>query len=198
MPATRLKSRLRPHSRNRSRTRARRNVSASSAAEVARRARTLHNPRMRTSIVVLSVLALLPARAPSQTPDLGTAVRWRTIGPFRAGRARALAGTPGRPTVFYIGFDNGGVWRSSDYGNNWEPLFDQQATGSIGAIAVAPSAPNVIYVGSGAGLIRPDLATGDGMERFNKTGPTPEHLGLRETQMEAEVDGHPPNPDQLF
>src|SRR5206468_9259136 len=116
MPATRLKSRLRPHSRNRSRTRARRNVSASSAAEVARHARTLHNPRMRTSIVVLSVLALLPARAPSQTLDLSTALRWRTIGPFRAGRARALAGTPGKPTVFYVGFDNGGVWRSTDYG----------------------------------------------------------------------------------
>src|SRR3989454_3389253 len=188
MPATRLKSRLRPHSRNRSRTRARRNVSASSAAEVARRARTLHNPRMRTSIVVLSVLALLPARAPSQTPDLATAVRWRTIGPFRAGRARALAATLGRPTVFYIGFDNGGVWRSSDYGNNWEPLFDQQATGSIGAIAVAPSAPNVIYVGSGAGIIRPDLATGNGMYPANDTGPTPAPLGLDATPTMAYGD----------
>src|SRR2546426_11997252 len=118
---------------------------------------------MRTSIVVLTVLALLPARATSQTPDLSTALRWRTIGPFRAGRARALAATPGRPTVFYIGFDNGGLWRSSDYGNNWEPLFDQQATGSIGAIPGAPSAPHVIYVGSGAGIIRPDLATGNRM-----------------------------------
>jgi len=153
---------------------------------------------MRTSIVVLSVLALLPARATPQTPDLSTALRWRTIGPFRAGRARAVAATPGRPTVFYIGFDNGGLWRSSDYGNNWEPLFDHESTGSIGAIAVAPSAPNVMYVGSGAGIIRPDLATGNGMYRSNDTGHTWTHLGLEQTQMIAYVDVDPTNPDRLF
>src|SRR2546422_4283350 len=153
---------------------------------------------MRTSIVVLTVLALLPARATSQTPDLSTALRWRTIGPFRAGRARALAATPGRPTVFYIAFDNGGVWRSTDYGNNWVPLFDNEPTGSIGAIAVAPSAPNVIYVGTGAGIIRPDLATGNGMYRSNDTGRTWTHLGLDETQMIAYVDVDPANPDRLF
>ena len=144
------------------------------------------------------MLALLPARATSQTPDLSTALRWRTIGPFRAGRARAVAAAPGRPTVFYIGFDNGGLWRSSDYGNNWEPLFDHESTGSIGAIAVAPSAPGVIYVGSGAGIIRPDLATGKGMYRSNDTGRTWRHLGLAETQMIAYVDVDPTNPDRLF
>ena len=124
---------------------------------------------MRTSIVVLSVLALLPARATPQTPDLSTALRWRTIGPFRAGRARAVAATPGRPTVFYIGFDNGGLWRSSDYGNNWEPLFDHESTGSIGAIAVAPSAPNVMYVGSGAGIIRPEQGKLDSKTRVSQS-----------------------------
>ena len=153
---------------------------------------------MRTSIVVFSVLALLPGRATAQTPDLSTALRWRTIGPFRAGRARALAAAPGRPTVFYIGFDNGGLWRSSDYGANWEPLFDREATGSIGAIAVAPSSPNVIYVGTGAGIIRPDLATGNGMYRSNDTGRTWTQLGLAETQMIAYVDVDPANPDRLF
>src|SRR5882762_7585339 len=166
--------------------------------DVAPRARTLHNPRMRTSILVLSVLALLPARAISQTPDLGGSLRWRTIGPFRAGRARALAATPGQPTVFYIGFDNGGLWRSSDYGSSWEPLFDHESTGSIGAVAVAASAPNVIYVGSGAGIIRPDLATGNGMYRSNDTGRTWTHLGLDETQMIAYVDVDSKNPDRLF
>ena len=69
----------------------------------------------------------------------------------RAGRRAALSGVPSQPNVFYIGFDNGGVWRSTDYGSTWEPLFDHEPTGSIGAIAVAPSDPNVIYVGSGAG-----------------------------------------------
>src|SRR5437667_12906115 len=112
---------------------------------------------MRTSIVVFSVLALLPSRGTAQTPELSTALRWRTIGPFRAGRARALAAVPGRPTVFYIGFDNGGLWRSSDYGANWEPLFDREATGSIGAIAVAPSNPNIIYVGTAPASSVPTL-----------------------------------------
>src|SRR3989441_1526865 len=153
---------------------------------------------MRIPVVALTLVALLPARATAQTPDLSGALHWRTIGPFRAGRARALAGVPGQPTVFYIGFDNGGLWRSSDYGSNWEPLFDHEATGSIGAIAVAPSSPNIIYVGTGAGIIRPDLATGNGMYRSNDTGRTWTQLGLAETQMIAYVDVDPTNPDRLF
>src|SRR6266540_2508603 len=193
MPATRSKSPplLRRGSRSRYRTRARRSVSASSAAEVARRARTLHNPRMRTSILALCVAALFTSRATPQTPDLGTALRWRTIGPFRAGRGRAVAATPGKPTVFYIGFDNGGVWRSTDYGNNWEPLFDHEATGSIGAIAVAPSAPNVIYVGTGAGIIRPDLATGSG-RTFAKVLYKDEYTSANEVRID------PSNPSTVY
>jgi len=85
--------------------------------------------------------------------------------------------------VFYIGFDNGGVWRSTDYGSTWHPIFDDQPTGSIGAIAVAPSDPNIIYVGSGAGIIRPDLAVGDGVYKSTDGGRTWTHLGLRDTQM---------------
>ena len=158
----------------------------------------MHTPPMRTSLIALGLVTLLSTGAHSQTPDLSGALRWRTIGPFRAGRARALAGTPGKPPVFYIGFDNGGLWRSTDYGSNWTPLFDREATGSIGAIAVAPSAPNVIYVGTGAGIIRPDLATGYGMYRSNDTGRTWTRLGLDETQMIAYVDVDPANPDRLF
>ena len=153
---------------------------------------------MRISLVALGLAALLPAHAASQTPDFRGALRWRTIGPYRAGRARAVAGVPGKPTVFYIGFDNGGVWRSTDYGSNWEPLFDREATGSIGAIAVAPSSPNIIYVGTGAGIIRPDLATGNGMYRSDDTGRTWTHLGLDDTQMIAYVDVNPANPNRLF
>ncbi len=153
---------------------------------------------MRPSLLVLALAAVCTPRAQSQTPDLSQALRWRTIGPFRAGRARAVAGTPGKPTVFYIGFDNGGLWRSSDYGSNWTPVFDREATGSIGAIALAPSAPNVIYVGTGAGIIRPDLATGNGMYRSNDTGRTWTQLGLETTQMIAYVDVDPTNPDRLF
>ncbi|MBZ5604270.1 MAG: glycoside hydrolase [Acidobacteriia bacterium] len=125
-------------------------------------------------------------------------MHWRSIGPPRAGRARALAGVPSQPNVFYIGFDNGGVWRSTDYGSTWSPLFDNQPTGSIGAIAVAPSNPNIIYVGSGAGIIRPDLATGDGVYKSTDAGRTWTHLGLRDTQMIANIEVDPRDPNKLF
>ncbi len=140
---------------------------------------------MRIAIVSLGIAAAaLAGRAPraaGQSLDPAAAMHWRSIGPTRAGRARALDGVPGHPALFYVGFDNGGVWRSSDYGANWEPIFDAEPTGSIGAIAVAPSAPNVIYVGTGAGIIRPDLATGDGMYKSTDAGRTWTHLGLDST-----------------
>src|SRR5690348_10613582 len=79
-------------------------------------------------------------------------MHWRHIGPYRGGRGRAATGIPSQPNVFYITFDNGGVWRSTDYGANWIPLFDEQSTGSIGAIAIPATSPNTIYIGSGAGI----------------------------------------------
>jgi photosystem II stability/assembly factor-like uncharacterized protein len=125
-------------------------------------------------------------------------MHWREIGPTRAGRARAVAGVPSQPNVAYIGFDNGGVWRSTDYGSTWHPLFDQQSTGSIGAIAVAPSDPNIIYVGSGAGIIRPDLATGNGIYKSTDGGKSWVNLGLHDTQMIAMIAVDPRDPNRLF
>jgi photosystem II stability/assembly factor-like uncharacterized protein len=125
-------------------------------------------------------------------------MHWREIGPTRAGRARAVSGVPSQPNVFYIGFDNGGVWRSTDYGSNWEPIFDAASSGSIGAIAVAPSDPNVIYVGTGAGIIRPDLATGDGVYKSTDGGKTWTNLGLHDSQMIAQIDVDPTNPNRFF
>src|SRR5437762_6074208 len=101
--------------------------------------------------------------APSSRPL--PELHWRMIGPHRGGRTVAAVGVPGRPGLFYIGVNNGGVWKSTDYGRVWQPIFDEQPTGSIGAIAVAPSDPDVVYVGSGEGLQRPDLSTGDGIYR---------------------------------
>ena len=148
-------------------------------------------------VTFLGVAAcLLPAQ--SVDPKFYSEMHWRQIGPPRAGRARALSGVPSQPNVFYIGFDNGGVWRSTDYGSTWTPLFDSQPTGSIGAIAVAPSNPNVIYVGSGAGIIRPDLATGDGVYKSIDAGKTWQHLGLRDSQMIANIEVDPTNPNKLF
>ena len=154
--------------------------------------------------VLAAGAALLAAYSPSMTaqaPSPGTygEMRWRSIGPPRAGRARALSGVRTQPNVFYIGFDNGGVWRSTDFGSTWVPLFDSQPTGSIGAIAVAPSDPNIIYVGSGAGIIRPDLSTGDGMYKSTDAGKTWTHLpGLRDSAMIANVEVDPKNPNRLF
>ncbi|HEY2907255.1 MAG TPA: hypothetical protein VGJ29_15240, partial [Vicinamibacterales bacterium] len=143
----------------------------------------------------LSVCGLVTS---GQQPDRSLAMHWRQIGPPRAGRARALDGVPGQPNVFYIGFDNGGVWRSTDYGSTWRPLFDDQPTGSIGAIAVAPSDPNIIYVGAGAGIIRPDLAVGDGVYKSTDAGRTWTHLGLRDSQMIAMIDVDRHNANRLF
>jgi photosystem II stability/assembly factor-like uncharacterized protein len=151
----------------------------------------------RIALVVTSI-ATIATTATAQSTDPFAAMRWRSIGPVRAGRARALAGVPSQPNVFYIGFDNGGVWRSTDYGSNWTPIFDDQPTGSIGAIAVAPSNPNVIYVGSGAGIIRPDLATGNGVYKSTDAGKTWTHLGLDDSRMIAMIDVDPRNPDRLF
>ena len=166
------------------------------------RVNPLRPTRMRGQLArVLLPLALAAGGASllsAQQPDNSRALHWRQIGPVRAGRARALSGVPSQPNVFYIGFDNGGVWRSTDYGSTWVPLFDDQPTGSIGAIAVAPSDPNIIYVGSGAGIIRPDLATGDGVYKSTDGGKTWTHLGLRDTQMIAMIDVDPRDPNRLF
>ena len=125
-------------------------------------------------------------------------MKWRMIGPFRGGRTVGATGVPGQPNVFYIGVNNGGVWKTTDYGLTWKPIFDDQPTGSIGALAVAPSNPNVIYVGSGEGLQRPDLSTGDGIYKSLDAGKTWKHLGLRNAQQIGAVIVDPKNPDLLY
>src|SRR6185369_7735503 len=111
-------------------------------------------------------------------PRMLQSMSWRMIGPFRGGRSKAAAGIPSQPNVFYIGVVNGGVWKTNDYGRTWKPIFDEQSSGSVGAIGIAPSDPNVIYVGSGEGLQRPDLSTGNGMYKSTDGGKTWAHLGL--------------------
>lgn len=146
----------------------------------------------------LVALATLAAPSAAQSPAPGAAMHWRQIGPGRAGRARALDGVPSQPNTFYIGFDNGGVWRSTDFGSTWVPLFDKESTGSIGAIAVAPSNPSIIYVGTGAGIIRPDLATGDGIYKSIDAGKTWTRLGLFDSQMIAMIAVDPRDANRLF
>ncbi len=145
------------------------------------------------------VLSNVPVTKAQQFPETTyQEMRWRTIGPFRGGRTRALCGIPSQPNVFYIGAVNGGVWKSTDYGRTWSPIFDSQPTQSIGAIAVAPSDPNIVYVASGEGLARPDLSVGDGIYKSTDAGKTWTHLGLRDGQQIAGLAVDPRDPNRLL
>ncbi|MEP6811009.1 MAG: glycoside hydrolase, partial [Chthoniobacterales bacterium] len=126
------------------------------------------------------------------------ALRWRNIGPYRGGRVRAISGVPSQPNLFYMAQVNGGVFRSNDFGRTWQPIFDDQPTGSVGALAVALSDPNVIYVGSGEGLHRPDLSVGDGIYKTTDAGKTWTHPGLRDGQQIAQIAVDPRNADRIF
>jgi photosystem II stability/assembly factor-like uncharacterized protein len=105
---------------------------------------------------------------------------------------------PSQPNIFYVGAVNGGVWKTNDYGRTWNPIFDHEPSGSIGAIAVAPSDPNIVYVASGEGLQRPDLSTGDGIYKSENGGETWTHLGLRDGQQIAHLAIDPLNPNRLL
>ncbi len=126
------------------------------------------------------------------------AIKWRMIGPHRGGRTVGAVGVPQEPNVFYIGVNNGGVWKTTDYGRTWFPIFDDQPTGSIGDIAVAPSNPNVIYVGSGEGIQRPDLSVGNGMYKSVDAGKTWMHLGLDDAQQIGGLAIDPNDENKIF
>src|SRR2546430_6716231 len=126
-------------------------------------------------------------------------MRWRCLGTFRGGRAVAVSGVPHQPNIFYMAAVNGGVWKTTDFGNTWNPIFDDQPTGSVGALAVAPSDPNIIYAGSGEGLQRPDLATGDGVYKSTDAGKTWTHLqNLRDAQQITAILIDPKDPNRVF
>src|SRR4051812_7444939 len=130
--------------------------------------------RLLFSALLLAGSAASAAVDPSLFQDL----RWRLIGPFRGGRVLAVSGVPGEPEHFYFGSVNGGVWETRDTGRTWKPIFDGQPAGSIGALAVAPSNPRVIYVGSGEADMRSDIAQGDGMYKSADGGRTWSRIGL--------------------
>jgi photosystem II stability/assembly factor-like uncharacterized protein len=160
--------------------------------------------KMRTALAgAFLALPLLMNAVPivhAQTYDarLFSEMRWRSIGPYRGGRTKAVAGVPSLPNILYIGVCNGGVWKSIDYGRIWKPIFDEQSSGSIGAIAVAPSNPDIVYVGSGEGLQRPDLSTGNGVYRSTDAGRSWTQLGLRDGQQIPQIIVDPRDPNRLL
>jgi len=125
-------------------------------------------------------------------------MKWRLIGPFRGGRSIAVAGIAGNPEVYYFGGASGGVWKTTDGGVNWQPMFDKEPVSSIGAIAVAPSDPNVIYVGTGEACIRGDISHGDGVYKSVDGGQTWKNVGLKDTQTIGAVMVDPKNPDVVL
>ena len=135
---------------------------------------------------------------PQNYAELYSGLHWRMIGPFRGGRVDAVSGVPGRPNEFYFGSVNGGVWKSIDAGRVWEPVFDSQPVASIGAIAVAPSAPDVVYVGSGECTLRDSTGYGNGMYKSVDAGRTWTHIGLENTQHIGKIAVDPHNPDIVF
>src|SRR6266853_1823797 len=135
--------------------------------------------------------------APIST-DLYSGLRWRMLGPFRGGRVAAATGVPGRPNDFYFGAVNGGVWKTIDGGRVWTPNFDGQSTASIGAIAVAPSAPDTVYVGSGESTLRDSVGFGNGVYKSTDAGKTWAHLGLDETHHIGKIAIDPKNPNNVF
>ena len=143
---------------------------------------------------------VLAAAAPlfAVDPSLFQELHWRLIGPFRGGRVLAVSGVPGEADHFYFGSVNGGVWETNDAGRTWQPIFDSQPVASIGALAVAPSNPHVIYVGTGEADMRSDIAQGDGMYKSLDGGKTWSHIGLSDSQQIGRIIIDPRNPDVAF
>ncbi len=153
--------------------------------------------KTRRSAAVLA-LALWAGAASALEPALFQDLRWRLLGPFRGGRVLAVTGVPGEPSHYYFGAVGGGVWESRDAGRTWQPIFDDVPVASIGAIAVAPSDPKVIYVGTGEADMRSDIAYGDGMYGSRDGGKTWRHLGLADSHQIGAVIVDPRNPSRLF
>ena len=150
------------------------------------------------SFAVCLLCSVAVAGAQPFSGSLFDRLEWRLIGPFRAGRVVAVAGIPGDPNTFYFGAVGGGVWKTTDAGTVWTPVFDQQRIASIGAIAVAPSNPNVIYVGTGETDIRSDLGIGDGVYKSVDGGKTWRNIGLRDSRQIGSIRVDPRNPDTVY
>ncbi|HEV8429380.1 MAG TPA: hypothetical protein VGQ41_15880 [Pyrinomonadaceae bacterium] len=148
---------------------------------------------------VIAIHAQNSAQPPKQ-PDLLKALQYRSIGPYRGGRSAAVTGVPSQPFVYYYGATGGGVWKSTDSGINWESVSDNSVfgTGSVGAIAVADSDPNTIYVGMGESPIRGNVSHGDGVYKSNDAGKTWKRIGLEDARQIPRIRVHPKNPDLVY
>lgn len=154
---------------------------------------------MRLRLLWVFLLAVCAtAQAAGFDPALFSDLHWRLIGPFRGGRVLAVSGVPGNPAHFYFGSVDGGVWETRDAGRTWQPIFDSQHVGSIGALAIAPSNPDVIYVGSGEADMRSDIGYGNGMYKSADAGKTWTHIGLEDSMQIGKILVDPQDPNLVY
>ena len=153
--------------------------------------------RQRSLLISLLLISTFTF-AQTISPDLFSGLKWRLIGPFRGGRVVAVAGVPGQPATFYFGSVNGGIWKTTDAGVVWKPIFDGQSIGSIGAIAVAASDPNILYAGTGESDIRSDLSSGNGVYKSTDAGQTWTHIGLEDTRQISRIVVDPRDPNVVY
>lgn len=153
--------------------------------------------KLRPALLAFLLLSL-GAQAATVDPALYGGLQWRLIGPFRGGRVLAVSGVRGDPRHWYFGSVDGGVWESTDTGRTWQPIFDAMHVGSIGALALAPSDPKVIYVGSGEADMRSDIAYGNGMYKSVDAGKTWQHIGLEDSHQIGRILVDPANPDVAY
>jgi photosystem II stability/assembly factor-like uncharacterized protein len=159
----------------------------------------LNLPLYRSIGAIALALAASPlTRAQTEGVSITQDLQWRLVGPFRGGRTRAITGVPGQPHTILAGAVNGGVWKTDDDGRTWQPIFDSQATQSIGAIVVAPSNPKIIYVASGEGLHRPDLSVGNGIYRSSDGGQSWTHLSLEDAQQIPSIAVSPQDANRVY
>ena len=152
----------------------------------------------RTLRLVLLSAIVLPLAAQTVSSQYFSGLHWRLVGPFRAGRVVAVSGVPGSATTYYFGGVDGGVWKTTDAGTVWQPVFDQEPVASIGSIAVAASDPNIIYAGTGESDIRSDLASGNGVYRSDDAGKTWTHIGLDDTRQISRILVSPTDPRTVY
>src|SRR5215831_10390182 len=163
-------------------------------------------PRTAKALLVLVVCLTAGVAAQrggggSQQESFGPfgALRWRSLGPVRGGRSIAVAGSAARPNEYYMGATGGGLWKSTDGGTSWKAVTDGQIhSSSVGAVAVAPSNPDIVYIGTGEADIRGNIIQGDGAYKSTDGGKTWTHIGLVETQVIAKIRVHPTNPDIVY
>src|SRR5262245_49521380 len=171
----------------------------SRAAHLVAHSRAMKLVRLVVALSLLvSVVALRGQPAAGVDPSLYAGLRWRSIGPFRAGRVNGVSGVPGQPNVFYSGSVGGGVWKTTNAGRTWVPVFDAQKIASIGAIAVAPSRREVVYVGTGEADMRSQISYGDGMYKSTDAGKTWTHIGLEATRQIGRVVVDPRDANVVF